>query len=142
MRRIIFDHLDIAYQSRPRVRAFDQVMAEQGVAREAPVQDPLDNIDLINPFARVDALSVEVLIGVGDCSGVNIEPSLPGIDGCKSGARGTLYAHTYTRLEDAVSCYDDVFLRVYDCCIQRMSQGSDHSLCRTTWELDRKSTRL
>src|SRR5579863_4561175 len=110
-------------------------MAEQGVAREPPIENPLYNLDLIDSLAGVDSFPVEVLICIGNCPGVNIEASLTGVDGCKSRARSTLYAYPHARLKDAVSRDDDVLLGIYDCRIQRMSQGSDHPLRRPAWEL-------
>src|SRR5579864_2827963 len=110
-------------------------MAEQGITREPPVENLLNNIDFIDSFAGIDSFPVEVLICVGNRPGVNIEASLTRVDGCKSRARSTLDAHPHPRLEDAVSGDDDVLLVVYDCRIQRMSQSSDHPVCRPTWKL-------
>ena len=133
--RIIFYYLDITYQPGPRIGAFDQVMAEQGITREPLVENLLDGIHLINSFTCVDALSVELLICIRNCPGIYVEPSLTSVNGCEPRSRSTLHADSHARLQDTVASGDDVLYGINDCGIQRMCQGSDHPLRRAAREV-------
>ena len=64
MRRIIVDHFDICDQTSAGVGAFDEVVAEQRVSREAMLQHALHYGDFINAFAGEYALAIKVLINV------------------------------------------------------------------------------
>src|ERR1700751_3341976 len=110
-------------------------MAEQGIAREPTLKDAMNSVHFVNSLAGVDALSVEILIRVGNRPGVYIEASLARINGCQSRASCALYAYFHTRLQNAVSRSDDILLRVNNRRIQRMCQGSYHPLRRPAREL-------
>ena len=128
MRGIILDDFDVAGQAGAGVGAFDQIVAEQGVAGEAAVEDAMDGVDLVDAFAGEAAFAVEILIGVGDGAGVDVESGFSGVDGGEAGAGGALDADADAGLQDAVTGDDDVFLRIDDGAIERMGESSDHAM--------------
>ena len=77
MRRIIVDHFDIADQPCARVGAFDQIVAEQSVARKALIQNLVQSLDFEDSFAGVNSFAVEVLVDVGSRARVDVEPVCP-----------------------------------------------------------------
>ena len=91
VRGIVVDHLDIADQAGARVGAFDQVVAEQGVAREASIEYLMNGVDLVDAFAGEDAFAVQILIDVRDRAGVDIEAGLTRVDGGEAGS--ACFAH-------------------------------------------------
>ena len=52
VRGIVLDNLDIAGQSRARVSAFDQIVAEQGVARETLIEHSMNGVDFVDALYR------------------------------------------------------------------------------------------
>ena len=62
--RIILNHLDIAYQAGPCVCAFDQIVTQQRISRESPIEDAINSIYFIDSLAGEDALAKQILIGV------------------------------------------------------------------------------
>src|SRR6516162_7571615 len=108
VRGIVVDQLDVAHQSSARIRALDQVVAEQCIPREAMLQHPVQGVDLVDAFASEDAFAVEVLINVGDGSRVNVEAGLPGIDAGESRLGRTLHADADTGLKNTVTRSDNV----------------------------------
>ena len=83
VRRIIFDHFDVGGQARARIGAFDEIMTEQSVAREATVEHLLHGIDFIDSFSRENAFAIQILIHIRDRARVDIEPGLSGINICQ-----------------------------------------------------------
>ena len=90
VRGIVVDQFDIADQPGARVGAFDQVVAQQGIAREALVQHRVQRGNFVDAFAGEDAFAVEILVGVGDGAAVDVEAGLAGVDGCQPRARRRL----------------------------------------------------
>src|SRR6185437_2008297 len=64
MRGIILNHFDIACKASARVGALNQVMAEQGIAREAAVKNFVDSLNFINSLAGKNPLAIEILVNV------------------------------------------------------------------------------
>ena len=118
MRRVIVDDFDVADQTGARVGSFDQIVAEQRIAREAMLQHPLQGFDFVDAFAGEDAFAVEVLIHVGDGARVNVESGLAGVHARQPRQRRTLHADADARLQDPVSRNHDVAVR------NRRSPGS------------------
>src|SRR3981081_1441874 len=120
MRRIVFDYFDVAYQARPCVSTLNEVVTQQSVAREPAIENLLYGINFIDPFSGKDAFPVKILINVRSSASINIEPGFSRINARKSRARGTLNAHSDTRLQDAITGDNDVLFRVNNCLVQRM----------------------
>ncbi len=77
MRRIVFDHFDIADQSGASIRTFHQIVAEQSVARKAAVKHLVQRIYLIDPLADKNAFPIQVLIHIRRRMRVDIQSRLP-----------------------------------------------------------------
>src|SRR5690606_5109330 len=71
---------DVRREAGTRVAAFDQVVREQGILREPAVCRGLERIDVVDAFAGVAALAVQVLVDVGYGCRVRIDARMPGID--------------------------------------------------------------
>ena len=112
VRWIILNDLDVADQAGAGISALHQVMTQQGVAREPPVKNPMQRLDLVDPFSNKDALAVQVLIHVGGGASVDVESGLSGIDAGQPRTRRTLHADSNPRLQDAVAGDHDPFLRI------------------------------
>ena len=76
MGRIVFNNLDIACQASTRIGAFNQVMAEKGIARKAPVQHAVHSINFIDSLSGENSLVIEILINVGNRTRVDVKPCL------------------------------------------------------------------
>ena len=76
VRRVIVDELDIGNEAGPRIGAFDQIVAEQGVFRKAALQHLAQRIHFIDTFAGKDAFAEKILIHVRDGVRVDIESGL------------------------------------------------------------------
>ena len=68
------DHLDVGGQTGAGENAFKQIVAENRVDRNAPIERRVEGIDVVDAFADIGALVVKVLIDVGDDDGIGIEP--------------------------------------------------------------------
>ncbi len=64
VRRVVVDEFDIGGQTDTRIRTFDQVVTQQGIAREAAVEHGMKSGNLIDALAGKHAFAVEVLVGV------------------------------------------------------------------------------
>src|SRR5579863_615084 len=99
------------------------------------LQDPMDGVHFVDSFAREAALSIQILVSIRNCAGIDIETSFPGIDGCESRAGRALHANTDPRLQNAVSGNHSICLWIDDGLVQRMRQGSGHAVRRASWKL-------
>ena len=77
VRRIIVDHLDICNQSCARIRAFDQVMRQQRIARKSPVQHLVQCRHVVDALAGEDPLPEQVLVYIRDRPRIDVEACLP-----------------------------------------------------------------
>ena len=58
MRGIVFDDLDIADETCARVGAFDQIVTQQGIAREAALENLVYGCDFVNSLACKCAFAI------------------------------------------------------------------------------------
>src|SRR5437764_8813448 len=97
MRRIIFDYFDISDQPRASVSAFDQVVTEQRILREAMLEYALHHWNFVNPFTRENPFAVQILVNIRDRMGVNIHSGLTGINIRQPRTGSALYAYSHPR---------------------------------------------
>ena len=64
MRRIIVDHFDVGHQPRARIGAFNQIVAEQSVARKTLIQNLVQSLYFVDSLARENSFAVKVLVDV------------------------------------------------------------------------------
>ena len=124
-RRILVEDLDVGHESRARVRAFDQVVTQQGILREAIASRALEGGDIINPLAGVRALAEEILIHIGHRRRVGIHAGVAGKDRGKAGAIRALQRHAHARLQDAVTLNNARATVVENGAVERMRNRSD-----------------
>ena len=127
VRGVVVDDFDVGDEAGAGVGAFDEVVREEGVARESAVEDLVEDRDLVDAFAGEDALAEEVLVDVGDGARVDIEAGLAGVEGGEARARGGGDADTDAGLQDAVAEGDDAELRIDDGLVERVGHGADHA---------------
>ena len=111
VRRVVVDKLDVGGQACARIGAFDQVVAQQGIARKAAVEHGVKRCNFIDSLAGKNALAKEILVGIGDGARINIESALAGVDGGQPRARGGLDGDADARLQNAVASGDNAQLR-------------------------------
>src|SRR5271170_7690950 len=76
VRRIIVDDFHVGDQTCARIGALNQVVTQNGVARESVVQNPFERLYLVDPFPRENPLPEQVLIDVGNGSRIDVESSV------------------------------------------------------------------
>ncbi len=130
VRGIVVDDFDVADQPGPRVCAFDQVMAEQGIARKAVLEYAAQGLDFVDSLAGEYAFALQVLVDVGGRTRVDVESGLAGIDTGQARLRGALHADADPRLQNAVSRNYDVVVRIDDGLVQRMSHRAHQPMRR------------
>ena len=108
---IIVDQFDVGGQAGARIRALDQVVAEQRIARKTAIEHGMQRGHFVNSLAGKDAFAEQILVGVGNGAGVNIEAVLAGIDGGQPRLRGRSHRDAHARLQDSVAFGDDAALR-------------------------------
>ena len=117
------------------VCAFNQVVAEQGIAREAAVENGVQDGDFIDALAGEDALSVEVLVSVGDGQGVDVKTALAGVKIGQARTCCRADADADTRLKNAVALNHNAQVRIDDGLVEGMSDGADHTRSRSRGKL-------
>jgi hypothetical protein len=110
VRGIVIDDFDVGDEAGASVGAFDEVVREEGVSREAAVENFVQNADLVDALAGEDAFTEEVLVDVGDGAGVDVEAGFAGV-GRRGGSAKQTIADTDAWLQDAVALGDDAGLR-------------------------------
>ena len=122
----LLDDLDIRGETSAGEDSFKQVMAEQGVLRHPAGKRCLEDIDVVDAFAGIRTLTEEVLIDVGDGSGVRVHTTGAGKDPL---IERTLAADRqrgrYPGLKDGVPINDAPLDFAKHRSIQRMSHLTD-----------------
>ena len=100
-------------------------MAEDPVLGKAPIERPLECIDIVNPFANERALAKQVLVHIGHGARIRVDarftPPEPRIPRSVRGRQ----AHRHPWLQDAVSLGDALLVFVVVRPIQRVRHGTD-----------------
>ena len=78
-RRIAFVQFDIAEQARAHVTAFQQIVTEDAVFRQAILQRELEHIDVVDALADERALAEGVLVDVRHGARVRIDAGVAGV---------------------------------------------------------------
>ena len=84
--REFLHNLDIGGETRTGENAFEQVVAEKRRIRHPAGKCGLESIDVLDALAGIGALAEQVLIDVGDCAGVGVDPADAGEDTLKERA--------------------------------------------------------
>ena len=84
--RVVVDDFDVGDEAGAGVRAFDEIVREKSVAREAAVEYLVEDVDFVDALAGKDALAEKILIDVGDGAGVDVESGFAGVEGREAGA--------------------------------------------------------
>ena len=83
VRRIAIYDFDITNQSRTRISAFDQIVAQDGVAWKAMIEDTMHCPQIVQALANECSLAVKILINIGSRVRIDVKPGMPGVDGRK-----------------------------------------------------------
>ena len=58
VRRVVIDEFDVGGEAGARVGSLDQVVAQQRIAREAPVEYGMKRCNFVDAFTGEDALAI------------------------------------------------------------------------------------
>ncbi len=105
-RRIVVDHLDVGDESRARVQPLEEVVREESVLGNAPLEGGDEGIHVVEPLAGEDPLGEEVLVRVGDRGRVGVDAGVPGVEPREERAGGARHGHAHPGLEDPVALGD------------------------------------
>jgi hypothetical protein len=75
---IIFVNDDVRRESTPTVHAFEEVVTEQSVLGDSPLEATLELIDVVDPLAHVDAFTEQILIRFGNGARVDVDAGVAG----------------------------------------------------------------
>ena len=105
-----------------RIGAFDQIVAEQDVFREAVLQSLAERVHFVDAFAGVNALAEQVLIDVRNGPRIDIEAGLPGVERGQAAAGRGMNADADARLENAIALHHDAGGRIDHGLVERVRQ--------------------
>ena len=74
------EQFDVCRQSDADVAAFEQIMTEQMRLRKSPRQQAMKCLQIVNAFAVITPFTSQILVNVGDCMGVRVDPARIGED--------------------------------------------------------------
>ena len=104
-------------------------MAEDAVLGKAPVERPLERIDVVDPLANERAFAEQVLVDIGDGARIRVDARLTPEQSRIPRPVRAGQAHGHARLQDAVPLSDALLAFVVPRTIQRVRHGS-HKLPR------------
>src|SRR5664279_2983147 len=68
------NHLDVGDEAGPRKYAFQQIVAEDRTFRNLSLQRGRYSVDFVDSFAAIGTLFEQILVNVGDCERIGVEP--------------------------------------------------------------------
>ena len=122
-RRIVLDEEHVAHQTGPRVRTFEQVVAEDLVLRQPIVECALKRIDVVDALSDERALLEHVLIDVGDRTRVWIDAGLAAKPASEPRARDARHTDADARLQDRVTRGHATRALVVTRAVERVPEG-------------------
>ena len=75
-RRVALVELDVSDKRRPRVAAFQEVVAEDQILGEAAAKRALEGVHVVDALADERPLAEDVLVDVGDVARVGVDARL------------------------------------------------------------------
>ena len=128
-------YLHVGEQPGARVQALDQVVAQQGVLGEAPVERRPQHCRVVDALAREDALAKEIHVGVGHRGGVGVYAHIAGEHTRKAAGRAAAQVDTHAGLQDAVAIAHAARGWVEPGLVERVGQGADQGLANVARQL-------
>ena len=123
-RGIVLVQLHVGEQPRTRVAPFQQVVAEDAVLGEAPVERLLEGIDFVDALADERTFLEPVLVDVGDRVRIRVDTGVAPVQPRIPRPVGAGQAHGHAGLQDAVALADPLPVRVVARPIQRVRHGA------------------
>ena len=127
-RRVVVHHLDVGHEAGAGVEPLEEVVREERVVGDAPVERRREGVDVVEPLAGEAALAEEVLVGVRDGGGVRVDAGVPGEDAREARARGARGRDADARLQDPVALGDAAAARVEAGPVERVRDDADELL--------------
>ena len=124
-RRMFLIEFHVANQRGPGMARLQQVVAQDGVFRKAPLHGPLEGIHIIDPLADERTFPENILIHIRNLPRVRINSGVPGKQPDKPGPPGARQAHAHARLHDAVAFGDNPARLVKHGSVQGMRHRAD-----------------
>ena len=133
-RRVVFVHHDIALKTRAAVASLEQIVAENRVFGEDTAA-VLKGIDIVDTLADERPLVEEILVEIGDNTGVGIDPGIARGHAAEPRPLGAREPYRHPGLENAVPLYDPRQRRVECRAIEDVSHGPDHVSGGVAWQV-------
>ena len=127
--------LHAAQQRGTRVGALQQVVAEDEVFGEAPVEGLSEGVDVVDALADERALAEEILIDVRDLLRIRIESRLAAGEAGVEAAVGGAQAHAHPGLEDRVAFDDASLAGIEPRTVERVRERADHARRRAARQI-------
>ena len=128
-RRVVVHHLDVRHEAGAGVDPLEQVVGEERVVGDAPLERRREGVHVVEPLAREAALAEEVLVRVGDGGRVRVHAGVPGEDPREARAGGAGRGDADARLQDAVALGDAAGARIEHGPVERVRDDA-HELLR------------
>src|SRR4029450_12720218 len=110
-------------------------MAQQCILWDAVVKCGLESINIVQPFSCETAFTEKVLVHIGHCGCVRIDPGVSRKDFDEARTRRTFEGDADSGLQDAVPVRDSINAFVDLRSIQRVCRGADQLPRNVSWDL-------
>ncbi len=98
----LIEKLDIAGQSHPDMRPFDQIMTQYALFGKSSREHAAEGAHIVDSLALVRSFTAEVLIDIRDSLGVRVDADRIGEKPTENRGPGTRERRTHPRLDDGV----------------------------------------
>ena len=133
--RILLIQGHVAQEPGAGVAPLQEVVAQDAVLREAPMDRLVEGGDVVDALADERALPEHVLVDVRDGAGVGVYARLAAVQAPVARVLAALQARAHAGLEDAVAGDHALPSRVVDRPVQRVRHGPDERSCGVARQL-------
>jgi hypothetical protein len=133
--REIIVELDVGREAYSGERAFEKVVAEQGVVRNSIFKDLREGPKIVDPFSDKGTLCKEVLVYVRDYVRVWIESCLSRKELGEPGTRGRCERDSYARLNERIAFHDTTSIRIDNRTVHGVGDSRNQLFCHVAAQL-------
>src|SRR3569623_369885 len=124
-RRMVLDEIDIIHQRRPRITAFQEVVAQNEIFGHAPVHRLTKGVDVVNALADEAAFAEQILVDVRHFARIGIDNHFAREQSRKARARRGGETNGHARLQDRITFDDAAAPGVVNGTIERVRHVAD-----------------
>ena len=122
---VVVHHLHVGDQAGAGVEPLEEIVGEEHVVRDPPVERRHEGVHVVEPLAGEAPLAEEVLVDVGHGGGVGVDAGVAGVEAREAGAGGAGGGDAHARLEDAVALGDPARGRIEARAVERVEGDAD-----------------